>query len=379
MKKVAIVNRTNLKNYGSVLQVYALYEVVSDLGYNTEIIWEEGNISKNYDFRFNKIISTGLKLLTHPRLIKSTFSSVKYVQQHIISDTTIQMFDDFVAAKLRRRFYPAKLMRQGKVGEIYDKFVCGSDQVWCTTTTYVDPLMYLRFAPQEKRIAYAPSLGRDYIPNYNAKQMRRYINEIPHVSVREYTGQRLIKELTGRDIPVVVDPTLLLPKERWDDVKVNPDITEKYILCYFLSTPTKTTQFKLLDYLRKTNKIVIALNSRLEYLEKDIKIVYSDCGPQEFIGYIAKADCVLTDSYHGMLFSIIYHKQFWSIEREYGEFDQSSRQLSVLGMLHLNHRYCRVETPITFEKIDYAAIDEHLKEKVCESVDYLKCALDDEL
>lgn len=69
------------------------------------------------------------------------------------------------AAKLRRRFYPAKLWRQGKVGEIYDKFVCGSDQVWCTTTTYVDPLMYLRFAPQEKRIAYAPSLGRDYIPN----------------------------------------------------------------------------------------------------------------------------------------------------------------------------------------------------------------------
>lgn len=103
MKKVAIVNRTNLKNYGSVLQVYALYEVVRDLGYNTEIIWEEGNISKNYDFRFNKIISTGLKLLTHPRLIKSTFSSVKYVQQHIISDTTIQMFDDFVSCKAEKK------------------------------------------------------------------------------------------------------------------------------------------------------------------------------------------------------------------------------------------------------------------------------------
>ncbi|MDD3139529.1 MAG: polysaccharide pyruvyl transferase family protein [Lachnospiraceae bacterium] len=376
MKKVAIVNRTNLKNYGSVLQVYALCEAVSNLGYDSEIIWEEGNVSKNYDFRLNKIFSTGLKLLTHPHLMKSTFSNVKYVQQHVISDKTVLMFDDFVKSNIKRRFYPAKLMNKGKVGEMYDKFVCGSDQVWCTTTTYIDPLMYLRFVSQEKRIAYAPSLGRDYIPNYNVKQMRRYINEIPNVSVREYTGKRLIKELTGRDVLVTVDPTLLLPKDKWDEIKVEPVISEKYILCYFLSTPTKDTQLKLFDYIKKTDKKVIALNSKLAYIEEHIKVLYPDCGPCEFIGYISKADCVLTDSYHGMLFSIICHKQFWSIEREYGEFDQSSRQLSVLRMLDISNRYCCLENPITFDKIDFSGIDESLREKINESMEYLKVALE---
>ena len=116
MKRIAIVNRTNLKNYGSVLQVYALCEVVKNLGYDAEVIWEAGNLSKNYDFRPNKIISTGCKLLTHPRLLKSTLSNIRYVQQHIISEQTIQMFDSFVDSHIKRTFYPAKMMKQCKVG-----------------------------------------------------------------------------------------------------------------------------------------------------------------------------------------------------------------------------------------------------------------------
>lgn len=377
MKKVAVVNRTNLKNYGSVLQAYALCEAVRGLGYESEIIWEEGNISKNYDFRPNKIISTGLKLLTNPKLIKSTFTTVRSVQQHIISDETVRLFDDFVNSTVQRKFYSAKCMNKRTVGKMYDKFVCGSDQVWCTTTTYVDPLMYLRFSPQEKRIAYAPSLGRDYVPSYNRRQMKRYINEIPWVSVREHTGQKLIKELTDRDVPVVADPTLIVSKEKWDAIKVKPDIAEEYILCYFLSTPTKETQLKLLNALKLTEKKIVALNSRLEYLEEEIEIFYPDCGPREFIGYISEAEAVLTDSYHGMLFSIIYHREVWSVEREYGEFDQSSRQLSILKSLNISGRYIRANDKIDFSacRIDYAAVSQQLLAFKNESLDYLKNAL----
>ena len=376
MKKVAIANRTNLKNYGSVLQAYALCEVINSLGYDCEIIWEDGNLSKNYDFRPNKVFSTGWKLLCHPKLMKSTFSSVKQVQSKIISDETVRLFDNFVDSKVKRKFYSPKLMNKNAVGKMYDKFVCGSDQVWCSTTTYVDPLMYLRFVPEDKRIAYAPSLGRDYIPSYNVRQMRRYINEIPDVSVREYTGQRLIKELTGRNVPVVVDPTLLLTKNQWDKIKVEPKVSGDYILCYFLSTPTRDTQMKLLQYIKNSGKTVIALNSRLEYFEKDINVIYPDCGPQEFVGYISKADKVLTDSDHGMLFSIIYRKQFWSIEREYGEFDQSSRQLSVLKMLNITDRYCRAEDPVTQTIINYELVAKCLEKQINESIQYLKNSLE---
>lgn len=376
MKKVAIVNRTNLKNYGSVLQVYALYEAVKKLGYDAEVIWEQGSLSRNYDFRPNKIISTGCKLLTHPKLLKSTFSSVRYVQQHVISEQTIQMFDAFVDSYIKRTFYPPKMMKQRKVGRMYDKFICGSDQIWCTTTLYVDPLMYLRFAPKEKRIAYAPSLGRDYIPDFNKREMKRYIMDIPNVSVRESMGQKLIRELTGLNIPVVLDPTLLIEKTCWDSVKAVQTGNSDYVLCYFLSTPTKETQLKLLEYIKQINKPVIGLNSRLEYLEGHVQIVYPDCGPQEFISFIENANCVMTDSYHGMLFSITYQKQFWSIEREYGEFDQSSRQLSILNMLGLENRYCRVVDELAPDKIDYSSVDRILVTEREKSVSFLKRALE---
>lgn len=376
MKKVAIVNRTNLKNYGSVLQVYALCEAVKSLGNEAEVIWEAGNLSTNYDFRPNKIIKTGLKLLTHPQLMKSTFSNIQYVQQHVISETTVRLFDAFVESHIRRTFYPAKMMNKRNVGKQYDKFICGSDQIWCTTTLYVDPLMYLRFAPKEKRIAYAPSLGRDYIPNYNKREMKKYILDIPDVSVRESMGQKLIRELTGRDVPVVLDPTLLVEKNCWDSVKTHLDSHSDYLLFYFLSTPTEKTQLKLLEHIRQLKKSVIALNSRLEYLEGHVDVMYPDCGPKEFISFIENADCVITDSYHGMLFSIIYHKQFWSIEREYGEFDQSSRQLSVLDMLGLQNRYCRDSDELIQERIDYTTVEQILLTEREKSLDFLRKALE---
>lgn len=374
MKRVAIVNRTNLKNYGSVLQTYALCSAVEMLGYDAEIIWESGNLSTNYDFRPYKVFATGLKLLLNPSLFKSTYSNVKYVQQHIISERTVQLFDEFVEKHIKRRFYNGKQMTQKVVGQKYDKFICGSDQVWCTTSLYVDPLMYLRFAPKNKRIAYAPSLGRDYIPDYNRKQIKKYINEIPSVSVREVMGQKLIAELTGRSVPVVLDPTLLVGRSFWDEKKESVQESGGYVLCYFLSTPTKETQEKLLKFIGQ-GKRIIALNSRLEHLDNELEVQYPDCGPAQFISFIEHADTVFTDSYHGMLFSLMYRKEFWSIAREYGEFDQSSRQLSVLNMLGLN-RYCNIESEWAQEPIDYHAVDDILNREKEKSLEYLRKALE---
>lgn len=373
MKRVAIVNRTNLKNYGSVLQTYALCSAVEMLGHDAEIIWESGNLSTNYDFRPYKVFATGVKLLGHPSLFRSTFSNVKYVQQHVISEETIRLFDDFVEKNVKRKFYPSAMMKQNKVGAQYDKFVCGSDQVWCTTSLYVDPLMYLRFAPKNKRIAYAPSLGRDYIPNYNRRQIKKYINGIPSVSVREVMGQKLIAELTGRNVPVVLDPTLLVGRSFWDKKKESIQESGEYVLCYFLSTPTEETQKKLLKFIGQGKRIV-ALNSRLEHLDNELEVRYPDCGPAQFISFIEHADIVFTDSYHGMLFSLMYHKEFWSVAREYGEFDQSSRQLSVLNMLGLK-RYCCVDGDWDIEPIDYVTVDEILQKEKKKSLDFLRKAL----
>lgn len=373
MKKVAIVNRTNLKNYGSVLQSYALCEMVSKLGCDTEIIWEEGSVSKHFDFRPRKMLCTGWTLITHPKLIAGVASGIKEIQGKEISEETEALYDRFVKKYVHRRIYPRNEFKKDKIGRVYDYFICGSDQVWSSTTTYVDPLMYLRFAPKEKRIAYAPSFGRDYIPKYNERKIRCYINDIPSVSIREDSGKRLIKELTGRDAPVVLDPTLLFSVEHWNSIMAT-DISEKdYVLCYFLTTPRQETQEKLAEEIN--GKKVIALTCHLDYLDNKTEVEYRDCGPCEFLYYVSKAEQVYTDSYHGMLFSILFKKEFWSVAREYGEFDQSSRQKTVLKLFGLERRYVNTADSIDHSFIDYESVYETLNEERNKSLAFLRSSI----
>ena len=375
MKKIAVVNRTNLKNYGSVLQVYALCRAIQHLGYESDVVWESGTLSKNWDFRPNKLLRTTLKLLLHPRLFWSTFNTARTVKNKVIDGGKVEKFEKFAQENFSRRFYPTKVLNRIAKTDEYYKFVCGSDQIWSSTTLYVDPLMYLRFAPKVKRIAYAPSLGRDYIPDYNKRIMRRYINDIPYVSVREEVGRKLIKELTGRDVPVVLDPTLLMTKEEWDKLKTC-DKCSGYVLCYFLDSTSDEVIRKIEEICLQDNKTIINIGVPISQSGK-VEIVDENAGPSEFLGLIENAAMIFTDSYHGMLFSIIYQRPFWSIARNYGEFDQSSRQKTVLSMLNLEKRYIdrnNIED-VSAEGIDYNEANEVLWLKREYSIDYLDKAL----
>lgn len=374
MKKIAVVNRTNLKNYGSVLQVYALCEAINHLGYQAEVVWGKGNLSKNWDIRPNKIAQTLYKLLLNPSLIMSTYKTAKSVKGATISSEKVLKFDVFVQEHFIRRFFSQNELKKIAKTDEYKKFVCGSDQIWSSTTLYVDPLMYLRFSPAEKRVAYAPSLGRNYIPDYNKRIMRKYISDIPYVSVREEVGRELIKEITGREVPVVLDPTLLLMKDDWEKLKI-PEKRENYVLCYFLNETSEAVINKIESICEKYNKTIINIGCPFSQGSK-VGIINEDIGPGEFLGLVGNAEMIFTDSYHGMLFSLIYQKPFWSIARNYGEHDQSSRQKTVLSMLHLENRYISENVAkISFEGIDYTDVDKILQQRRHFSIDYLNNAL----
>ena len=379
MSKIAIINRTNFKNYGSVLQCYALCKAVKDIGYESEIVWETGNLSKNFDFRPNKIVASVWKLITHPKLLSSTLTNVSDLGSRVISEKTVELFDEFVSMEIvQKKFSHRELVRIAKTDE-YSKVICGSDQIWCSTTLYVDPLMYLRFAPEKKRIAYAPSIGRDFIPDYNKRRMKKYINAIPHLSIRESAGARLIKELTGRDAEIVLDPTLLHTRSDWDLVKADVKADTSYVLCYFLDAPSEETQKKITEFAKSRGLAVIALGQKLEYCEaQGVSVLYPDCGPREFLSYVEMADITITDSYHGMLFSIIYEKEFYSIERAYRQYDQSSRQKTVLSALSLEDRYLSPSDEMKFvtEPVDYGRVEKILAQRRKESIAFLKNAIE---
>lgn len=374
-KKVAVVNRTTLKNYGSVLQSYALCEAIKSLGYDSEIIWQKGALSKNNDFRPKKMIRSALRLLVHPSLWGKTLRMAKgskATDTQIVSEMTLSMFDRFVDNHIQRRFLSYNEMKSYARSDECHKLVCGSDQVWCSTTLYVDPLMYLRFAPKGKRVAYAPSIGRSYIPKYNRSVMRKYISEIDQVSIRESEGARLVCELTGKNVPVVVDPTLLLGKEHWENIAV-PSEKSNYILCYFLSDVSECVQKEIIKLAKEHGKNVVGLKTRLPDVENAVGVEYPDAGPAEFLGLVRDADLVITDSYHGMLFSLIFERQFYSVHRQSKDYDQSTRQRSVLEKLGINERY--VIDEFGDGEIDYDKVNGILNLEINESIKYLDNAL----
>lgn len=376
MKNIAIVNRTNLKNFGSVLQVYALCDTVKKLGYNSEVVWQNGNMSKNFDIRPNKAIKTVFRLVMHPSLLCSTFKIIREVKSQVIDERKVKKFDDFVATHFIQSFYSSEEMEKMAATDKFYKFICGSDQIWCTTTLYPDPIMYLRFVPKEKRVAYAPSLGRNYIPNYNKKILRKFIQDVPCLSVREDEGHRLIKELTGRDALVVADPTLLLKSADWDKLKIDIETPADYVLCYFLDEPSQDVKTSVCQYAYESDKDIVILGTmdNLDY-PKD-RVHHPIAGPGEFLSLIGKAKMVITDSYHGMLFAINYQKKFWSVERAYSQFDQSSRQLTVLNRLGMEERYVNGNINFTDADIDYTDVQAKIDEFVALSVKYLKNSLE---
>lgn len=376
MKKVGVVNRTNLKNFGSVLQVYALCQAVKKLGYESEVVWQSGNMSRNFDIRPNKLVKIGFKLLMNPSLTFSIISMIMEARKVIVDPEKVRLFDEFVARNFKQSLYSPDEIEKVAESDEYYKFICGSDQVWATTTLYPDPMMYLRFAPRNKRVAYAPSLGRDYIPKYNQKTIKKYVEEIDRVSVREETGRNLLAALVGRQCPVVADPTLLIRTDEWDALKADIKLPKNYILCYFLDEPSDVVKSAICKYVKEYNKKVVVLG-HVDNIDLPADCVLRPAaGPAEFLTITSKADMVITDSYHGMLFAINYHKKFWSVERNYSKYDQSSRQMTVLTRLQLEDRYVKNDYNFTDDPIDYTYVQTRIEDFAKLSMDYLKSALE---
>ena len=374
-KLVGVVNRTNLKNFGSVLQVYALCKAISKLGYESHVVWQTGNLSRNFDIRPIKLMKSALKVLLYPSLLKTTFQTARYVKDIEIDENKIRKFDKFVAANFTEDLYPANHLRKIAKSDKYYKFICGSDQVWSTTTLYPDPMMYLRFAPKEKRVAYAPSMGRDYIPRYNRRTIKKYINGIPCVSIREDEGQRLIRQLTEREVQVTADPTLLLNNTEWDKLSVEVNMPNTYMLCYFLDKPSEKTKNSISEFARAHDLDIVILGIAEELNYPSNRIHRPIAGPAEFLNLTKKANLVVTDSYHGMLFALNYKRDFWSIKRDYGKYDQSSRQISVLSRIGLLDRYLDYEATLPNLKIDYSDVEPKLNEFIRDSLDFLATSL----
>jgi hypothetical protein len=225
----------------------------------------------------------------------------------------------------------------------YDQVVLGSDQVLHPANLLMN-YFNLNFVPSSiKKIGFAPSFGVSSIPENQKNRTRNYLKRIEHLSVREIAGKKIVKDLTGRDVPVVCDPTLLVKKKIWDDLIAEvPKKEVNYIFCYFLGENPQHRSFA--NELKKlTGFEIVTLKYLDEFVKSDMNfgdVSPFEVGPSEFVSLISGAAYVLTDSFHASIFSIIYHRSFFTFNRfaETKGKSTNSRISSLFKTFNLNNR-----------------------------------------
>lgn len=219
-----------------------------------------------------------------------------------------------------------------KGADCCDVYCAGSDQIWNPTMGRRGSFDYLRFAPAERTFSYAASFGIDEIPEEYREAVAEGLRHVKHISVREDAGKRIVEELTGRtDAQVVVDPTLLLTRQEWDQVIAKPagDVPEKYLLTYFLGNVSDGRRAAISRRAQELGCQIIEL--------MDPKSPFYAVGPDAFVWLIKNACYICTDSFHGSVFSFLYGRPFAVFAREDKGPDMGSRMKTLMEKFSLAH------------------------------------------
>lgn len=246
--KIGIVTYVKCDNYGAELQAYALQWKLNKLGYNAEVI-DLQKIEKDLASNASSVIPA---IVNRFKLLgwKAPWSIFKLIINVLKRKLTAQKNEDNIKAKhkLFIDFFENNIKHSTKhytINEIrkvtgldYDVYIAGSDQIWNYMHTDDLDVYFLEFAKKfkAKRMSYAASISVSHIPESKQELYKRLVSNIQYLSVRELQGAKIIKELTGRNAEVVLDPTLLINSHEWkENVAQAPDIKEKYVLIYTLS------------------------------------------------------------------------------------------------------------------------------------------------
>lgn len=382
--KIALICNTYIRNYGSILQSYATYSIVRQLGYNVDVI--------NYkDIPRNKITQIKLTLFIRiPMLfcikeIKKKINSIIATNKKEYIDIVrnrSKVMDTFVNNNFT---FTKKCNSIADVQEVindYDKILIGSDQLWGIAEIIRD-YHTLNFVPEDKpKISYATSFGVSHLPNYIYPATSRFLKRINKLSVRESSGAQIIKEVSNRTAKVVVDPTLLLSDEEWSRIAGERIIKEPYIFCFFLGNNPIHRSFAK-KFQTHTNLPIVSMLYLDEYIPSDTDYAntyINDASPNEFINLIKNAEYIICDSFHASVFSIIFKKQFFTLDR-YKQTSSNSRNTRIHSLfqnLGITNHHINVESDIDYLlkiKIDYNMVHSKLNTWKDASLEYLKEAL----
>ena len=353
--RVAQLTFNTYENYGNILQKYALHAMLKKFVDFTEVLWFNGNKgSSDFWAETAEVPASNLK--------SNLREAVKMTK-----------FKEFHERYIKTRF---NIPYIEEIADDYDFFVVGSDQVWnplCEPVNMPLPIKFLNFVPPAKKIAYAASIGLKEIPAEFVNACRQGISSFQHISVRESNAVDIVKNLTGRDAELVLDPVLLLTADEWLKVSRRPSwLNEKYQRGYIL---TYFFKYRPVDDIKKLSK---KLNLPVINLFDENNFNHYITSPDEFIYLFANASLVFTHSFHGTAFSILFKKPFLFYNKDNWINSVIERIISLLKMFNLENRILTSQTDSKFDspfEIDFSVRDKILPQERLKALNFLVTAL----
>lgn len=368
MKKVGIVTFHRPNNYGANLQAYALQEFINKQGYDANIIdYRNDEIEKS-----NKIIklNSGIK-----NFIKTIIFSIKNVKKK-------KNFEKFRANnyKLTKVYYNKSQLEKNE--EKFDVYVSGSDQIWNTQITKkIDDIYTLNFDTGiARKISYASSIGNGDMKKEEIQLLAERVKKYNSIAVREERAKNILEEYIDNDIKVVVDPTILLTKDEWKKVSnrnITKNIKEDYILLYTIIENEET--FKVVNKISELTGLKIITLRRTNLKTNNVlKNCYTK-GPDSYIELVKNAKYIVTSSFHGTVFSIIFNKMFFV---NYGG-KENKRVDNLLSICKLQDRLIKSSKDLDNIKlkkeINYEQVNDIINKERERAREYLKIAIEGKL
>lgn len=350
MKRVGILTFHNAHNYGAVLQCFALQTFLRSKGFDAIVI--------NYKCKeFSESYKNG-NLEISENLFKYFKNIVKYFLKGKRTKDRYNVFENFIQEYL-------KLSDDSTNHSYYEIIIFGSDQIWNSEITHDDYTFWGNVSNCGKRISYAASAGK-YEDRISDKEVS-YLQQFCKISVREKSLKDKLLKCGISDVIKVLDPTLLLTKKEWlSNLSISVSSNkQRYILLYALREQKRTSSVaKVIS--KKLNLPIIEISGNVSLIPNKHRI--ETAGPVQFVNFIKNADFIVTNSFHGTAFSIIFNKQFCCVKLNDGE---DGRVGDLLKDLSLDKRHISSADELVLDRIDYISVEQLLNSMREQSYNFL--------
>lgn len=364
--KIGILTFHYAHNYGAMLQAYALNTYLNKHGYDARII----DYRLPYIYRVHELLNFKQLYLrysgTNSRFI-SLLKTLKNYYKHRRKNEKWHKFDMFLNETLLKT---KRINKQDEIQDLgFDAIICGSDQIWNSSLTgHLEPIYFCEGLSNILKIAYAASNGSDVVSEKDWFLFRQLISNFDAISVREQGLSNFLND-SGFKNTVVLDPIFLLEKDDWCSI-CSKVTNQPYLLTYsFNEDPFFFNQVKDIAE-KKGLRIFSILYKKYESLDSSYTQI-TNAGPIEFLSLFRYASFVVTNSFHGTAFSIMFNKQFYSIPPQKGR----ERIDSLLQELDLTNRICSKQLTVPAANIDYHIVNKKLSVLRDESYKFLNNAL----